>query len=56
MDNQEMQFADPAWRPPHERESKASVQNQQLDVPQPINKSPDNQVQWEAAPTQQSIA
>lgn len=53
MDNQEMQFADPAWRPPHERESKASVQNQQLDVPQPINKSPDNQVQWEAAPTQQ---
>jgi DUF4097 and DUF4098 domain-containing protein YvlB len=53
MDNQEMQFADPAWRPPHERESNAPVQNQQLDVPQPINKSPHNEVQWEAAPTQQ---
>jgi hypothetical protein len=54
MDNQEMQFADPAWRPPHERDSNAPVQNQPLYVPEPINKSPDNQMQWEAAPTQQS--
>ncbi len=54
MDNQEMQFADPAWRPPHERESNAPVQNQPLYVPQPINQSPNNQMQWEAAPTQQS--
>jgi hypothetical protein len=53
MDNQEMQFADPAWRPSHERESNTIVQNQQLDVPQRINKSPDNQVQWEAVLTQE---
>jgi hypothetical protein len=53
MDNQEMQFADPAWRPPHERESNETVPNQPLYVPQPINKSSDNQMQWEAASTQQ---
>ena len=53
MDNQEMQFADPAWRPPHERESNETVPNQPLYVPQPINKSSDNQMQWEVASTQQ---
>ena len=52
MDDQEMQFADPAWRPAQERESNAATQNHEPYIPLPINDSVDNREQWQFASAQ----
>src|SRR5260370_41620908 len=56
MSNQEMQFADPDWKPSQQLDKKASSQEQEAYRPQPINADPREQQQWraaQAAPPQQ---
>src|SRR5713226_8353715 len=56
MSNQEMQFADPDWKPSQQLDKKASQQEQEAYRPQPINADPREQQQWraaQAAPPQQ---
>jgi len=56
MSNQEMQFADPDWKPSQQLDEKASPQEQEAYRPQPINGDPREQQQWraaQAAPPQQ---
>ncbi len=49
MSNQEMQFADPDWKPSQQLDKKASPQEQEAYRPQPINADPREQQQWKAA-------
>ncbi len=56
MSNQEMQFADPDWKPTQQLDKKASPQEREAYRPQPINADPHEQQQWraaQAAPPQQ---
>src|SRR2546425_5725812 len=56
MSNQEMQFADPDWKPSQQLHKKESPQEQEAYRPQPINADPREQQQWraaQAAPPQQ---
>src|SRR6266487_3803433 len=50
MSNQEMQFADPDWKPSQPLEEEANSQEQKAYVPQPINADPREQSQWRTAP------
>jgi DUF4097 and DUF4098 domain-containing protein YvlB len=53
MSNQEMQFADPDWKPSQQLDPKTSPGEQEAYNPQPINTDYREQNQWRAAPTQQ---
>src|SRR5713101_6273578 len=50
MNNQEMQFADPEWRPPQQGSINADPREQEAYVPQPINTDPR---QWQTTPPQE---
>jgi Putative adhesin len=50
MSNQEMQFADPDWKPSQPLEEEANSQERKASVPQPINADPREQSQWRTAP------
>jgi hypothetical protein len=50
MSNQEMQFADPDWKPSQQLNTKTNSQEQQEYIPQPINADYHEQNQWKAAP------
>src|SRR5712691_9409573 len=51
MSDQEMQFADPAWQPPHQRGADASSQQQDMYVPQPVNSDTSERLQSQFTPT-----
>ena len=51
MSDQEMQFADPAWQPPHQRGVNTSSQQQDQYVPRPINVDTSEQPQWQPTPS-----
>lgn len=53
MSNQEMQFADPDWKPSQQLEAKPGAQEREPFTPQPINDDRREQAQWRAAPPQQ---
>ena len=53
MSNQEMQFADPEWRPPDQRGVNNAPQEEEVYNPQPINTDPREQPTWQATPPQQ---
>jgi hypothetical protein len=56
MSNQEMQFADPDWKPSQQLDPKTSPGEREASNPQPINTDYREQNQWRAAlpaPTQQ---
>src|SRR5260370_12312674 len=50
MSNQEMQFADPDWKPSQQLDTKTNPQEQEVYKPQPINADSREQNQWTAAP------
>jgi Putative adhesin len=50
MSNQEMQFADPDWKPSQQLNNKTNPQEQEEYIPQPINADYREQNQWRAAP------
>jgi putative adhesin len=50
MSNQEMQFADPDWKPTQPLEKKTNSQEREAFIPQPINADPREQSQWRTAP------
>src|SRR5438876_3757670 len=50
MSNQEMQFADPDWKPSQQLDSKTNPQGQEVNNPQPINTEYREQNQWRTAP------
>ena len=50
MSNQEMQFADPDWKPSQQLDSKTNPQGQEVYNPQPINTEYREQNQWRTAP------
>ena len=50
MSNQEMQFADPDWKPSQQLDTKTNPQEQEVYNPQPINADSREQNQWTAAP------
>ena len=54
MNNQEMQFADPEWRPPQQGNVNTDPREQEPYVPQPINTDPREQAHWQAMPPQQA--
>ncbi len=45
-----MQFADPEWQPPEERELNTNPQVQKMSPPQPINAYRGEQPQWQSPP------
>src|SRR5216684_3917996 len=51
MSNQEMQFADPDWKPSQQLDTKTNPQEQEVYNPQPINADSREQNQWTAAPS-----
>src|SRR6266566_2275612 len=51
MSNQEMQFADPDWKPSQQLNNKTNSQEQEEYIPQPINADSRGQNQWRAAPS-----
>ena len=53
MSNQDMQFADPEWVPPEEREATAGQREQQTLPPQPFNADQREQSQWQTMPPPQ---
>lgn len=53
MSSQDMQFADPEWRPPEEREVNANSREQKTLPPRPINENRGEQPQWQTAPPSQ---
>jgi hypothetical protein len=53
MSSQEMQFADPEWRPPEEREATADPRRQETPPPQPFNADLREQSQWQTLPPPQ---
>jgi hypothetical protein len=50
MSNQEMQFADPDWKPTQPLAKQTSSQEQETFIPQPINADPREQSKWRTAP------
>jgi putative adhesin len=54
MSNQEMQFADPDWKPSQQLNNKTNPQEQEEYIPQPINADYREQNQWGAAPSSPS--
>jgi len=48
MSNQEMQFADPDWKPSQKLDAKTGTQEQETFIPEPINA--DSRERWNAAP------
>jgi hypothetical protein len=50
MSNQEMQFADPDWKPSQQPGSKTNPQEQEEYAPQPINTDYGEQNKWKSAP------
>lgn len=50
MSNQEMQFADPDWKPSQQLDQKTSSGEREANNPQPINPDYREQNQWRAAP------
>jgi hypothetical protein len=50
MSNQEMQFADPDWKPSQQLDPKTSPGEREASNPQPINTDYREQNQWRAAP------
>jgi len=55
MSNQEMQFADPDWKPSQQLGMKTSPQEQETYNPQPINADPREQSQEKIAPPRQDV-
>ena len=53
MSNQEMQFADPDWKPSQQLDTKTNPQEQEVYNPQPINADSREQNQWRTAPPAQ---
>jgi len=51
MSNQEMQFADPDWKPSQQLNNKTNPQEQEEYIPQPINADYREQNKWGAAPS-----
>ena len=51
MSNQEMQFADPDWKPSQQLDTKTNPQEQEVYNPQPVNADSREQNQWRAAPS-----
>ncbi len=50
MSNQEMQFADPDWKPSQQLDPKNDLQEQETYTPQPINNEYRDQNKWNSAP------
>ncbi len=50
MSNQEMQFADPDWKPSQQLDSNVNQQEQEVYTPQPINSDSREQNKWASAP------
>jgi putative adhesin len=48
MSNQEMQFADPDWKPSQKLDAKTGAQQQETFIPEPINA--DSRERWNATP------
>ena len=48
MSNQEMQFADPDWKPSQKLDAKTGTQEQETFIPEPINA--DSRARWNATP------
>lgn len=55
MSNQEMQFADPDWKPSQKLNTKTGAQEQETYNPQPINTDQREQSQEKIAPPQQDV-
>jgi hypothetical protein len=55
MSNQEMQFADPDWKPSQKLNTKTGAQEQETYNPQPINADPREQSQEKTVPSQQDM-
>jgi hypothetical protein len=55
MSNQEMQFADPDWKPSQKLDTKTGAQEQETYNPQPINADHREQSQEKIAPPQQDV-
>jgi putative adhesin len=51
MSNQEMQFADPDWKPSQQLDANTNQQQQEVSTPQPINSEYREQNRWSSAPT-----
>jgi len=51
MSDQEMQFADPDWKPTQPLQRKTSPQDRERYNPQPINTNSREQTQWKSAPS-----
>src|SRR6266852_5828184 len=51
MSDQEMQFADPDWKPSQQLNNKTNSQEQEEYIPQPINVDYREQNKWGAAPS-----
>jgi Toastrack DUF4097 len=49
MSDQEMQFADPDWKPTRPLDKNKAPQEQEVYTPQPINVEPQEQQQWQTA-------
>ncbi len=50
MSNQEMQFADPDWKPSQQLDPKNNPQEQEVYNPQPVNTDYRDQNKWRTAP------
>src|SRR5436309_4412007 len=50
MSNQEMQFADPDWKPSKQLDPKNNPQEQEVYNPQPVNTDYRDQNKWRTAP------
>jgi Toastrack DUF4097 len=51
MSNQEMQFADPDWKPSQQLNTNNNPQDQEVYTPQPVNSDNREQNKWGAAPS-----
>jgi hypothetical protein len=51
MSNQEMQFADPDWKPSQQLDSNKNQQEQEANTPKPINNEYREQNKWGSAPS-----
>src|SRR5690348_8928364 len=51
MSSQDMQFADPEWQPPEEREVNINIRERDTLPPRPINADRYEQTQWQTAPS-----
>jgi Putative adhesin len=51
MNNQEMQFADPDWKPSQQLDTQNNAQEQEVYTPQPVNSDYREQNKWSTAPS-----